>query len=116
MSFLAKGTKQDLINPTEELGVNVESTLRTTYTVYHDYVPQTQQKPCYQDKRKPYHLQGQIRSQPHKYESFGQNKNQGAREISGLTSHFGDCVHDNLFDQNNKHIETFELKEDKEQL
>ncbi|GFT08062.1 hypothetical protein NPIL_187531 [Nephila pilipes] len=49
---------------------------------------QTQQKPYYENRRNPYHPQGQFRSQPHKYESFGQNKNQGSREMAGPTSHY----------------------------
>ncbi|GFS55917.1 hypothetical protein NPIL_507341 [Nephila pilipes] len=57
-----------------------------------------------------------LRSQPHKYESFGQNKNQGAKEISGPTSHYDDLIYDDLVGQNNKHIATSELKENKEQL
>ncbi|GFT01623.1 hypothetical protein NPIL_30281 [Nephila pilipes] len=67
-------------------------------------------------KRKPYHPQGQTKSQSHKYESSRQNKNQGAREIPGPTNHYDNWAHDDLVGQNIKHIETSEQKDGKEQL
>ncbi|GFS97617.1 hypothetical protein NPIL_546091 [Nephila pilipes] len=61
-----------------------------------------------------YHSQGQTTTQPHIYQSFGQNRNQGDREISEPTCHYDHCSYDDFIDQQSKNIGNTETKEDKE--